>query len=88
MKYLVDGGRLVWVMASEPEDAARLAALDLHLPASPNCEPAVLVVYEPRSCYRFPSSPNCEPAVLVEYEPRSCYRFPFQLVDSNELNAT
>lgn len=49
MKYLVDGGPLVWVMASKPADAARLTALDLHLRA-----PAVLVVYEPRSGYRFP----------------------------------
>ena len=55
MKYLVDGGKLLWVFASKPEDAARLAALDLHLPMpSKKNENAVLVVYEPRSGYRFP----------------------------------
>jgi hypothetical protein len=49
MKYLVDGGRLVWVMANSPEDAARLTALDVR----PH-ESCVLVVYEPGSGYRFP----------------------------------
>lgn len=54
MKYLVDGGRLIWVMASKPDDAARLAALDLNLCAASSPEPQVLTVYEPRSGYRFP----------------------------------
>jgi hypothetical protein len=49
MKYLVDGGRLVWVMASSPEDAARLTALVVR-----PCETRVLTVYEPGSGYRFP----------------------------------
>lgn len=53
MKYLVDGGRLLWVFAPKPADAARLAALDMHLPKPPANENAVLVVYEPRSGSRF-----------------------------------
>lgn len=48
MTYLVDRGRLLYVKASSPADAAQLGVLAL-----PGCPP-VLIVHEPKSGYRFP----------------------------------
>lgn len=50
MKYLVDNGRLVWVMASTPVDAAQMAVLEQ---APPGDE--IIVVHETRPgyCFRF-----------------------------------
>lgn len=46
MKYLVDGGRLVWVLARSPADAADLTRL------TGACSP-VLTVYELPAGYKF-----------------------------------
>ena len=49
MKYLVDNGRLVWVMATTPGDAAQMAVLE-KTPA----DAAIIVVHELRAGYCFP----------------------------------
>ena len=49
MKYLVDNGRLVWVMATTPGDAAQMAVLE-QAPAGGH----IIVVHELRAGYRFP----------------------------------